>query len=222
MSTTGKETSTGILYGRWDSDALLARMRLSKEEKMNASRGSFVMDTESFDAAFFGISLAEAKAIDPQQRALLECTFLAFNDAGYTMEGLRGLTFGVFVAVSGGGITPARGRDPIEIETLASAFATLMNNLRISSRSLMVGSAKNNIGYLEMAAGMTSLIMAISVVSHEGVFTNVGHMKINPRFEESNLSHEFSVELTMVFSSLSGDVMDRRDGATSSRCKLVW
>ena len=44
--------------------------------------------TISFDAAFCGISRAEAKFMDPQQRVLLECTYLAFKDAGYMTEEL--------------------------------------------------------------------------------------------------------------------------------------
>ena len=103
LMSAGKKTSTGIPYDRWDSEAFLAGMGLSKEESMRASYGSFVTDMESFDAGFFGISLAEAKAMDPQQRALLECAYLAFNDAGYTMEGLRGLNCGVFVGVTTNG-----------------------------------------------------------------------------------------------------------------------
>lgn len=99
--STSKEMSTGILYDRWDSDTLLAGMDLSKEKMMRALYGLFVTDVESFDAGFFGMSLAEAKSMDPQQRALLERMYLAFNDAGYTMEGLSGLNCGVFVGLTG-------------------------------------------------------------------------------------------------------------------------
>ncbi len=37
---------------------------------------------ERFDAAFFGISSAEANAMDPGQRLLLECTYLVLKVAG--------------------------------------------------------------------------------------------------------------------------------------------
>lgn len=110
LISTGKKTSSSIPYDRWDSDALLVGIALSKEEKMRASHGLFVTDMECFDADFFGISLAEAKAMDPQQRVLLECTYLAFKDAGYTMEDLRGLNCGVFVGITGGGSSSGMGR----------------------------------------------------------------------------------------------------------------
>ena len=80
-----KKTLSGILYDRWGSDSLLAAMGLGKEEKMRVSYGSFVTDMEWFDGGFFGISLTEAKLMDPQQQALLECTYLAFQDTGCTM-----------------------------------------------------------------------------------------------------------------------------------------
>lgn len=36
LMSAGNETSSGVPYGRWDSDAFLAGLRLSKEEEMRA------------------------------------------------------------------------------------------------------------------------------------------------------------------------------------------
>lgn len=72
------------------------------------------MDMESFDGGVFGISLAEASAMDPQQRALMECTYLVFMNAGYTMNGLRGMNCGVFVAVTGGGSASRRVLESVD------------------------------------------------------------------------------------------------------------
>ncbi|QRO01006.1 acyltransferase domain-containing protein [Archangium violaceum] len=61
-------------------------------------RGSFLADTEWFDHQFFGLSLRDAKVMDPQQRLFIEYAWTAIEDAGYEPE-----TLGERVAVYGGG-----------------------------------------------------------------------------------------------------------------------
>src|ERR1700761_2466992 len=63
--------------------------------------GGFVLqqDLAEFDAPFFGIPAAEANAIDPQQRILLEVTYEALENAGVPIETLRGSQTGVYVAL---------------------------------------------------------------------------------------------------------------------------
>ncbi|MDC0710664.1 beta-ketoacyl synthase N-terminal-like domain-containing protein [Stigmatella sp. ncwal1] len=61
-------------------------------------RGSFLADTEWFDPQFFGLSLRDAKVMDPQQRLFIEYAWTAIEDAGYEPE-----TLGERVAVYGGG-----------------------------------------------------------------------------------------------------------------------
>jgi amino acid adenylation domain-containing protein len=53
-------------------------------------------DMDKFDAACFGIPPAEADAMDPQQRFLLECTVEALENAGYVDESRAG-RIGTFV-----------------------------------------------------------------------------------------------------------------------------
>ncbi len=50
--------------------------------KTYTRHGGFVADAAGFDAAFFGISAREARAIDPQQRVLLEVCWEALESAG--------------------------------------------------------------------------------------------------------------------------------------------
>jgi acyl transferase domain-containing protein/acyl carrier protein len=57
-------------------------------------------DIELFDAAFFGINPREAEIIDPQQRLFLECSWEAFENAGYDPENFDGL-IGVYAGVTG-------------------------------------------------------------------------------------------------------------------------
>ncbi|TPV93937.1 MAG: KR domain-containing protein [Myxococcales bacterium FL481] len=58
-------------------------------------RGAPMPDMDHFDADFFGFSPKEAAVLDPQQRHFLECSWEAFEDAGYPPETFNG-AIGVF------------------------------------------------------------------------------------------------------------------------------
>ncbi|WP_051843933.1 type I polyketide synthase [Streptomyces sp. NRRL S-813] len=65
--------------------------------KTASRHGGFVEDAFSFDHAFFGISPAEAKTVDPQQRMLLQVAWEALEHAGIRPSALAGTHAGVFV-----------------------------------------------------------------------------------------------------------------------------
>ncbi|MFD5740417.1 type I polyketide synthase [Streptomyces massasporeus] len=59
--------------------------------------GGFLTDPFGFDAAFFGVSPAEARDMDPQQRLLLHVVWEALESAGIRPSLLAGSRGGVFV-----------------------------------------------------------------------------------------------------------------------------
>lgn len=56
-------------------------------------------DVARFDTEFFGIKPVEARAIDPQQRLLMETVFESLEDAGLGVNRLRGSDTSVYVGV---------------------------------------------------------------------------------------------------------------------------
>lgn len=83
---------------RWDADALYDPDPDARG-KAYCRKGGFVYPIDVFDASFFGISPREARALDPAQRLMLETSWEAFEQAGYSMQQLRGSQTGVFVGV---------------------------------------------------------------------------------------------------------------------------
>ncbi|KAF2733888.1 hypothetical protein EJ04DRAFT_604239 [Polyplosphaeria fusca] len=70
-----------------------------KQGCMNHRGGHFLQqDVSTFDADFFGISPAEARSIDPQQRILLETTYESIESAGISLEDFKGSDTSVYAA----------------------------------------------------------------------------------------------------------------------------
>jgi len=78
--------------------------------KSYTRKGGFVSSAEYFDYEFFGISEAEAKVMDPQQRMLLEVSYQAFNSAGYDKKALKGTKTSVHIGLANDDWT-SMGRD---------------------------------------------------------------------------------------------------------------
>ena len=80
------------------SDDELRNAGVSESDLANPNyvkAGMFLRNMECFDAGFFGFSPLDAKIMDPQHRHFLECSWEAFEDAGYNPESIEGAV-GVF------------------------------------------------------------------------------------------------------------------------------
>ena len=84
---------------RWDEEDYYSADR--NAENMSYSKwGGMLDDIASFDPAFFDITPAEAIKMDPQQRILLEETWHAFENAGYSDRDLSGMKCGIYVGIA--------------------------------------------------------------------------------------------------------------------------
>jgi amino acid adenylation domain-containing protein len=124
--------------------------------------------------------------------------FAANNDGsakvGYTAPSIEGQSRVIALAQEAAGVDPAtigyieaHGTgtplgDPIELAALTQAFRARTQ----AKRFCAVGTAKTNVGHLDIAAGVTGLIHATHIVRY-GVFPPTLHFKRpNPKFDLDN------------------------------------
>lgn len=90
---------TEVPTNRWDANEYFDP-ESGKPGYINNKFGGFIEHVDQFDAAFFGISPAEATVMDPQQRLLMELAWRSFESAGIDPNKLSGTDCGVFVGIS--------------------------------------------------------------------------------------------------------------------------
>jgi amino acid adenylation domain-containing protein len=128
--------------------------------------------------------------------------FAANNDGsakvGYTAPSIEGQSRVIAMAQAAAGVDPetigyveAHGTatplgDPVELAALAQAFGAPGGKESRKKNYCAVGTAKTNVGHLDIAAGVTGLIHASHIVRH-GVFPPTLHYKKpNPKFDLEN------------------------------------
>ncbi|WP_415837373.1 SDR family NAD(P)-dependent oxidoreductase [Parendozoicomonas haliclonae] len=98
LLSEGRDAIREVPPERWDIDAFYDPDP-SAIGKMRTRCGGFLKDIDQFDAGLFDIPAEEAEAMDPQHRLLLETSWEAFENAGYTLAKLAGSRTGVIVGL---------------------------------------------------------------------------------------------------------------------------
>ena len=118
--------------------------------RLCAVNGSYLEEIQNFDNKFFGISNQEARAMDPQQRILLQVVYEAIEDAGMRLEDLQRCRTGVFVGVMnleyGGLVTDPSNYNNIDQFSSTGITASILANrvsfcLNLTGPSLAVDTA---------------------------------------------------------------------------------
>ncbi|KAJ5985395.1 hypothetical protein N7522_012591 [Penicillium canescens] len=98
----------------------------------NASNAYFIEeDPRHFDAGFFSIAPREAESIDPQQRLLLETVYEAMENAGLTLNGMRGSETSAYMGAMSADYTDTQLRD---IENVSKYMITGTSRALLSNR----------------------------------------------------------------------------------------
>lgn len=144
---------------RWDIEAYYDVDR-KKADKIISRKGGFLTDPRLFDAAFFKISSAEAKQIDPQHRLFLEVAIRALNHANITLGSLGGSKTGVYCGVSTHEYSQLNFKDNIEFNAYtligavnSAAVGRLCHFLNLKGPSMAVDTAcSSSLSALYLAA----------------------------------------------------------------------
>ncbi|XP_046556231.1 phenolphthiocerol synthesis polyketide synthase type I Pks15/1-like [Haliotis rubra] len=81
---------------RWNMDAFYDS-DINAVGKSYSIRAGLLKNFDHFDNKLFKINETEAAQMDPQQRQVLECTYMALEDAGITRQQIAGQKVGVYI-----------------------------------------------------------------------------------------------------------------------------
>ncbi|GAB1811578.1 type I polyketide synthase [Mycobacterium sp. MUNTM1] len=95
----GRDAVSEVPRDRWDADEFFDPDP-DAPGKVVTRRAGFVDDVTGFDAPFFGMSVREARLLDPQHRLLLETAWRAVEHSGTAPTDLANSNTGVFIGIS--------------------------------------------------------------------------------------------------------------------------
>ncbi len=193
MCSRGRSGWTEIPEDRFSKDAYY-HPNPGKKGTHHAQGGHFLEeDVTLFDAPFFNITAAEAKAIDPNQRLMLEVVFEALENAGIPKDQVMGRNVGVFMGAYAVDYEVMNARD---IETTpmfhASGCSTALISGRVSYYFGMRGPS------LTINTACSSSLVALhyacqSIRSGETDIAVVGgvHLNISPDLFVTESTHRY-------------------------------
>ena len=128
------------------------RARWHASDAGGAAYGAFIDEVDQFDASFFGIAPAEAAALDPQQRLMLELSWEAIESTGRCPTTLRANRVGVFVGAASDDyaiLARSYGTDAISRHSALGLSRSIIANrvsyaLGLTGPSLTVDSAQSS------------------------------------------------------------------------------
>lgn len=106
---------------RIDTDYYLARMG-KDYSNANYLKGAYLEAIDEFDYKFFNIPLNEAKAMDPNQRLMLQVAYKAVENAGYGGGQLDGTRTGVYIGYNASLQVYSSLLKNLEIDKINNAF----------------------------------------------------------------------------------------------------
>ena len=104
-----KSSVSKIPEDRWNIEQYYAEDR-NLNNKIYTRYGNFIDKIDKFDSSFFGLSPRESKAMDPQQRILMEVTLEALEDAGLNLKELNNSPCGVFIGIGSHDYADVKGK----------------------------------------------------------------------------------------------------------------
>lgn len=140
----------------------------------NQTGGGYInRDLAAFDASFFSIPSAEANALDPQQRIILETAYEALENAGLSLSNIKGSKTSVHIATVSRDYDRNSYRDPQDLakyhltgcgEAITSGRIAYTFDLRGPCFSLDTGCSGSLVGVHLACQGLRSGEMDMALV----------------------------------------------------------